>query len=87
MSRVGKVTTQRGEVSVRIVPKIKQNLQPLQEHLLSHALETFGSAEKARHWMNRPNPLFDGKKPSQVLVKEPERVEVELVRIDHGVYV
>jgi uncharacterized protein (DUF2384 family) len=37
--------------------------------------------------MNRPNPLFDGKKPSQVVHTDPVGVEAELVRIDHGVYV
>lgn len=27
----------------------------------AHALDTFGSAEKAEHWMSRPNPLFHPK--------------------------
>jgi hypothetical protein len=57
------------------------------ESITAHALETFGSAEKAQHWMNRPNSLFDGKTPAQVLRTDPIEVEVELVRIDHGVYV
>src|SRR6266849_6672543 len=33
----------------------------------AHALETFGSPEKAGHWMNRPNPLFQGRTPLQVI--------------------
>jgi hypothetical protein len=37
--------------------------------------------------MNRPNPLFHGKTPSQVMRTDPVGVEAELVRIDHGVYV
>jgi uncharacterized protein (DUF2384 family) len=53
----------------------------------AHALDTFGSAEKAEHWMNRPNPLFQGKAPGQVLESDPSSVEAELVRIDYGVYV
>ena len=52
-----------------------------------HALATFGSREKAQHWMNRPNPLFQGKTPSQVMRTDPLAVEAELIRIDHGVYV
>jgi uncharacterized protein (DUF2384 family) len=57
------------------------------ESVTAHALETFGSTEKAKHWMNRPNSLFRGKTPSQVLRTDPVEVEAELIRIDHGVYV
>ncbi len=52
----------------------------------AHALATFGSPKKAQHWMNRPNPLFDGKSPAQVIEFNLVGVEAELVRIDHGVY-
>ena len=52
-----------------------------------HAVDTFGTVEKARHWFNRPNPIFGGKTPQQVLQADPSRVEAELVRIDYGVYV
>ena len=52
----------------------------------AHALATFGSPEKAQHWMNRPNALFDGKTPAQVIESDVIAVEAELVRIDHGVY-
>jgi Protein of unknown function (DUF2384) len=51
-----------------------------------HALATFGSSEKAQHWMTRPNPLFHGKTPAEVIEFDPVGVEAELVRIDHGVY-
>jgi uncharacterized protein (DUF2384 family) len=57
------------------------------ESVAAHALATFGSPEKARHWMNRPNPLFHGKTPAQVIQFDVVGVEAELVRIDHGVYV
>ena len=53
----------------------------------AHALATFGSPEKVRHWMNRANPLFLGKTPAQVIEFDLVGVEAELVRIDHGVYV
>jgi uncharacterized protein (DUF2384 family) len=56
------------------------------ESVDAHALATFGSTEKARHWMNRPNPLFHGKTPAEVLEIDLVLIEAELVRIDHGVY-
>lgn len=62
------------------------NKQISRESVTAHALATFGSPEKARHWMNRPNPLFHGKTPAQVIGIDLVGVEAELVRIDHGVY-
>jgi Protein of unknown function (DUF2384) len=56
------------------------------ESVAAHVLETFGSSEKARHWLNRPNPLFHGKTPAEVLKIDLMLIEAELVRIDHGVY-
>lgn len=56
------------------------------ESVAAHALATFGSPEKAEHWMNRPNPLFDGRTPAQVIESDLVGVEAELIRIDHGVY-
>jgi uncharacterized protein (DUF2384 family) len=58
-----------------------------QESIWAHALETFGSSKKAEYWMNRPNPLFDGNAPAQVVKTDLASVEAELVRIDHGVYI
>jgi hypothetical protein len=37
--------------------------------------------------MSRPNPLFHGKTPIQIIQSDPLWVEAELVRIDYGVYV
>jgi uncharacterized protein (DUF2384 family) len=70
-----------GTVRAQPVPEISR------ESVAAHALVTFGSPEKARHWMNRPNPLLHGKTPSQAIESDPVGVEAELVRIDHGVYV
>jgi uncharacterized protein (DUF2384 family) len=53
----------------------------------THALETFGSSEKATHWLNRPNHLFRGKRPLDVIESDPMSVEAALIRIDYGVYV
>jgi hypothetical protein len=36
--------------------------------------------------MNRPNPLFHGKTPAEVIEFDLVAVEAALVRIDHGVY-
>jgi uncharacterized protein (DUF2384 family) len=54
--------------------------------IAAHALATFGSREKARHWMNRANALFGGRTPAEVLASDLVGVEAELLRIDHGVY-
>jgi hypothetical protein len=70
---------------LRSVELRKPEISP--ESVALHALATFGSTEKAQHWLSRPNPLFDGKTPSQVMQADPVEVEAELVRIDHGVYV
>jgi uncharacterized protein (DUF2384 family) len=53
----------------------------------AHALEAFGNVEKTDHWLRRPNQLFQGLSPLQVLELDPAAVEAEIVRIEHGVYV
>ena len=53
----------------------------------AHALDTFGSVHKADHWFNRPNALFQGKRPQEVIQSDPSLVEAALVRIDNGIYV
>lgn len=57
------------------------------QSVTAHALATFGSPQKAKHWMNRPNPLFKGKTPLQVIGIDLAAIDAELGRIDHGVYV
>jgi uncharacterized protein (DUF2384 family) len=59
----------------------------LPDRVRVHALETFGQEAKAVHWLSRPNHLFGGKTPAEVLETEPESVERELIRIDHGIFV
>ena len=59
---------------------------PSLESIAAHALATFGSSEKAERWMNRPNPVFQGKTPAEMIEFNPVAVEAELVRIDHGIY-
>ena len=58
--------------------------------IIAHALETFGSEEKAWHWLERPNTFFAGSTPISILQDNPTRyelVEDELTRIDYGVFV
>jgi RNA polymerase sigma factor (sigma-70 family) len=55
--------------------------------VLAHAQETFGSQEKADHWLRRPNHVFQGRTPLEVVRSDPQAVEIELTRIDYGVYI
>jgi hypothetical protein len=55
--------------------------------VLAHVFETFGSQEKANHWLRRPNHVFEGRTPLEAIERDPQAVEIELTRIDHGVYV
>jgi len=55
--------------------------------VLAHARETFGSDQKANHWLHRPNHVFQGKTPLEMIESDPHQVEIELTRIDHGVYI
>jgi uncharacterized protein (DUF2384 family) len=57
------------------------------EAVLAHARETFGSEEKANRWLQRPNHVFRGKTPLEAIEQDPQAVEIELTRIDHGVYI
>ena len=52
--------------------------------VLAHAVDTFGSRWKADTWLNRPNRVFNQRSPLQVLTLDPQSVEEELTRIDHG---
>ena len=59
----------------------------MDDAVLAHAFETFGSPEKANHWLHRPNHVFQGRTPLEVIGSNPQAVEIELTRIDHGVYI
>ena len=49
--------------------------------------EVFGQAEKFANWMQYPSPVFEGKKPVDLLdsLYGFRAIEDELVRIDYGV--
>jgi uncharacterized protein (DUF2384 family) len=54
---------------------------------LAHAFGTFGSRQKTDHWLHRPNHTFQGRTPLAVIETDPQAVEIELTKIDHGVYI
>jgi len=54
--------------------------------VLDNAVETFGSRFNANAWLYRPNRVFANKTPLQILTEDPEAIEEELVRIDHGMF-
>jgi uncharacterized protein (DUF2384 family) len=69
---------------------VRSEVSPAAQPIVAHALETFGSEGKAWLWLERPNTLFAGSTPIQILQTDPtqyELVEDELTRIDYGVFV
>jgi putative toxin-antitoxin system antitoxin component (TIGR02293 family) len=56
--------------------------------IMALAEETFQETEKAMHWMRRPNKVFDGRAPLDLIRTEQgaRMVEDVLIRIAHGVY-
>ena len=59
------------------------------EPIVRHAIEAFGSEEKAWHWLERANPLFDGNTPIEILRTDRSQYELvddELTKIEHGVF-
>jgi uncharacterized protein (DUF2384 family) len=69
---------------------VRSEVSPAAQPIVAHALETFGSEGKAWLWLERPNALFAGSAPIQILQTDPTRYELiedELTRIDYGVFV
>ena len=53
-----------------------------------HAVEVFGSKEKATGWLNTPLAQLQERTPAQVLLEDPanDAVETLLVQIEYVVY-
>jgi putative toxin-antitoxin system antitoxin component (TIGR02293 family) len=53
-----------------------------------HALDTFGTEERALRWMQQPLAELGNRTAEQVLREDPHsnKVEAVLARIDYGVY-
>ncbi len=56
--------------------------------LLVRAEEALGNAEKAHHWLSKPNRALGGERPLSLLDSDAGALAVERVlgRIEHGVY-
>jgi uncharacterized protein (DUF2384 family) len=63
---------------------------PSSNSVWARALETFGDEAKARHWMNAPRDIFEGRSPQELVdtgdPSEQRRVLTVLIRIDYGVF-
>jgi len=53
-----------------------------------HAVDTFGTQERALRWMRQPLAELGDRTPEKVLIEDRQSDEVEaiLARIDYGVY-
>jgi len=52
-----------------------------------HAVDTFGTAEKAMRWMRQPLAELEERTPEKALLEHQDNaVEAILTRIDYGVY-
>ena len=53
-----------------------------------HAVDTFGTEERAMRWMRQPLAQLGERTPERVLVEDSgsDAVEAVLSRIDYGVY-
>ena len=87
MASATRNTSRAAQGSKQTDSELIRTRQPITAQFVTkHALDTFGTVEKAEHWLNRPNPLLHGKTPFQIMQADPSGVEAALVRIDHGVY-
>jgi putative toxin-antitoxin system antitoxin component (TIGR02293 family) len=75
--KLGRLTPEQSDRLVRVV------------RVLAAAEETFGSRDKASHWLRRPTRVLEGEAPLEMLDTSEGAREVEdlLHRIDHGLAV
>lgn len=60
----------------------------INHRLLKRATQAFGDEAKARHWLTREQPCFQGASPEQYAVgpRRTATVMDHLTRIEHGIY-
>jgi putative toxin-antitoxin system antitoxin component (TIGR02293 family) len=65
-----------------------KTLAAIAPEIWRHAVDTFGTEDKALRWMRQRLAELGYRTPEQVLLDDPHSAEVEaiLVRIDYGVY-
>lgn len=77
----------KGEKIARKKPLTEGRTLMEYAEVLAHAVDTFGSRTNANAWLNKPNRVFHNQTPLQILTEDPDAVEEELVRIDHGMFI
>lgn len=80
-------------LSRRLASKTKLTLEESDRimrlaRVLAHAMDTFGEADKASRWLQRPNLALGGERPLDLLDTDGGRNEVETIlgRIDYGLF-
>lgn len=65
-----------------------ETLAAIAPQIWRHAVDTFGSEERAARWMRQPLSELGEQTPEQELLEDhqSELVEAILTRIDYGVY-
>jgi putative toxin-antitoxin system antitoxin component (TIGR02293 family) len=72
----------------RLIKTPEPDFSIVPQTLMAHALDTFGTADKARSWLATPNPALNDEEPLELArtAKGAERVEEVLTRIDYGIF-
>jgi putative toxin-antitoxin system antitoxin component (TIGR02293 family) len=65
-----------------------ETLATIAPKIWRHAVDTFGTEERAFRWMGQPLAELGERTPEDVLLEDPQSdaVEAILSRIDYGVY-
>jgi putative toxin-antitoxin system antitoxin component (TIGR02293 family) len=65
-----------------------ETLASIAPEIWQHAVDTFGTEERALRWMRQPLAELDERTPEEVLLEggQSGAVEAILTRIDYGVY-
>ena len=65
-----------------------ETLATIAPEIWQHAVDTFGTTERAVRWMRQPLAELEERTPEEVLLEggSSEAVEAILTRIDYGVY-
>lgn len=72
----------------RLTPDAEPDFSAVPQALMAHALDTFGTAAKARSWLATPNRALDHRRPLELVrtCNGAQRVEEILTRIDYGIF-
>jgi putative toxin-antitoxin system antitoxin component (TIGR02293 family) len=65
-----------------------ETLAAIAPDIWQHAVDTFGSEDRALRWMRQPLAELEERTPEEVLLEggQPDAVEAILARIDYGVF-